>query len=1249
MSLVDPTYKFTTAVCLCLGLLVAASASAEDSDGSPQLTAEQTEFFEAKIRPILVQHCYECHSTDAEDIEGGLVLDSKWGWQTGGDSGPAIIPGNLAESHLIDAVRYEENIVSAMPPKSKLPPQTIKLLERWVEMGAPDPRPKVEPQDGSTVETFDLQQRFAEHWSWRPIEDSAPPAVQDSSWPRSDLDRFILHRLETAGLRPAAPADKATLLRRVYFDLIGLPPTAQQIDAFVADPSADAYEQVVQQLLDSPHFGEKWARHWMDLVRYAETYGHEFDYPIPQPTEYRDYLIRAFNADVPYDDFVVEHIAGDLLAEPRLHPTEKFNESVIGTGFWYFHEATHAPTDVLQNEADIIDNQLDVFGKAFLGLTVACARCHDHKFDAISTADYYALSAFIQSSCRQRYPLDPGHQIEIAHRRMSDLLTKSITKFADSADALTKQVRPDLYYQAAADLIRRANDPALRGEPQRVFDGFESDYSLWSVTGDAFGKRPATKSIGPQREVVGKSGRGFVSSYAGSDRKTGELISQPFEITHDFIQVHVGGGKKQVGIELRVDDQVVHTAHGENREDLITFNWDVKQHIGKQGTLRIFDQNQGGWGHVNVDEIVFTNQPTTGGQQLPTPSAALVAETAKQENLNAETLSQWIRVLTSADPSRFPPTPADVLALRMTNPAGLSKLADRMLASKSKRSEYDRHSIQFAKFDQSLPDGWTTTGSAFRATSDSPLLSPGGDYLPPLHTIDSRVYGPRATGALRSPTFTISEPNIHVRMRAGANISINVIIDNYQMAPYNGLLFRGTFLNGGGSDTKGQWQWKTLGGDLKKYIGHKAYLEFIDDGDASIAIKEIVFSDSGAPPPTPDPLSIELADEQNSLAELWAATGSDLRRSKSSELLHWLRSNQLIRDDDIGASQWAAEMREIAAGLPLPRYVLAMAAGTRENAKVYVRGSPTNLGEEVPPRILAALGGQPCSRLELAQRIASPDNPLTARAIVNRLWHHLFGRGIVASVDDFGPQGQPPSHPRLLDHLASEFIAGGWSIKEVIRAMVLSQTYRQSSVAAEDLDPQLIATADPANVLLHRMRVRRLPAESIRDAILSVSGRLNPKQFGGSVATYRTPFMTGRGARGSGPLDGDGRRTIYLSVYRNFLNPFLLTFDMPNPFGPKGRRSDSNVPAQALTLMNDPFVVQQAAVWADKLLADDRQRDERIRHAVKLAHGITPDQQTVDRLSEFLQQQIAAGADERQAWSDLAHALFNMKSFYFLK
>jgi hypothetical protein len=270
------------------------------------------------------------------------------------------------------------------------------------------------------------------------------------------------------------------------------------------------------------------------------------------------------------------------------------------------------------------------------------------------------------------------------------------------------------------------------------------------------------------------------------------------------------------------------------------------------------------------------------------------------------------------------------------------------------------------------------------------------------------------------------------------------------------------------------------------------------------------------------------------------------------------------------------------------------------------------------------------------------------------MWHHLFGRGIVPTVDDFGPQGQPPSHPQLLDWLASELIKSNWSRKHVIRMIVLSQTYRQDSISDPELDPELIARVDPTNLRLHRMPVRRLPAESLRDAIFAVSGRLDLTPFGESVPTHRTPFMTGRGARPSGPLDGNGRRSIYLAVYRNFFNPFLSSFDAPSPFGPQGRRSQSNVPAQALTLLNDPMVREQARFWAARILASANPKSspshaEMIAEMIESAHGTEATSQQIASLEEFLRQQseLYGECDER-AWTDLAHALFNMKAFSYL-
>src|SRR5262249_4963105 len=271
-----------------------------------------------------------------------------------------------------------------MPPGKPLTRQQVADLKTWIDSGA------VWPADAKIEDT--------RPWAFRPPVRGTPPKVKHTAWVKNPIDAFLLAKLEAKGLPPAPRADKITRIRRATFDLTGLPPTPEEVDAFLADKSPAAYEKVVDRLLASPHYGERWARHWLDLVRFAETLGHEFDFDLPEAYVYRDYVIRAFNDDVPYYQFVREHVAGDLLPKPRRHPTERFNESILGTGFWFLGEARHSPVDVRSDQADHIDNQLDVFGKTFLGLTIACARCHDHKFDAISTRDYYALAGYLQSS-----------------------------------------------------------------------------------------------------------------------------------------------------------------------------------------------------------------------------------------------------------------------------------------------------------------------------------------------------------------------------------------------------------------------------------------------------------------------------------------------------------------------------------------------------------------------------------------------------------------------------------------------------------------------------------------------------------------------------------------------------------------------------------------------------------------------------------------------------------------------------------
>ena len=962
---------------LAIGALPGGWLRADDAPDPAALA-----FFESRVRPILVERCQACHGE--AKAKGGLRLDTRSGLLAGGGSGPAVIAGKPAESPLVAVIGYDGEI--QMPPKSKLPADEIATLTRWVATGAAWPVDRSTPAHGSPsqVQPFNLAER-ARHWSWQPVRAPTPPAVHAATWPINQVDSFLLAKLEAAGIAPAAEADRATLIRRVTYDLIGLPPRPAEVAAFLNDPAptTEAYGKVVDRLLGSPHYGERWARHWMDLVRFAESAGHEFDYDIPLAYRYRDYLIRAFNLDLPYDQFVVEQVAGDRLAQPRLDPATGLDESVLGTGFYRLGEGVHSPVDLRDDRAIRIDNQVDALGKTFLGLTIACARCHDHKFDAISTRDYYALTGFLTSSRHALTLLDPPSRNAPPLAELAEI-RRGISQLLGSA--------------------AHGAQPAPVASTDEVFESFDGPtYGSWFVAGDAFGTGP----------------------------------TQP--------------------------------------------------------------------GAIRVD----------GNQVIP------------------------------------------------------------------------------------LPPGLAHSG-----------------------TVSDRV-----RGALRSPTFTISRGKIHV-LAAGRGRRFNVVIEGFERirAPiYGGLVVD--------VDQGDAWRWRSV--DVAAWVGLPAYIEIDDGGTVDytgsqavieesrgfIAIDEIRFGDGPAPPlpvraePPPWP-----AENLAAIAPL------------------------------------VARYHEVEARLVEPTLGLGMTDGTRIEARVQIRGNTRSLGDPVTLRFLEVLGGATAAaeqgsgsgRLALAHAIASETNPLTARVLVNRLWHHHFGRGIVASVDDFGVMGQPPTHPELLDYLADRFVASGWSIKATHRLLVTSRAYRMSSAPTPEADGK-----DPLNLLFHRRQLGRLDAESIRDAILAVSGRLDPTLFGPSIPPHLTPFMDGRGRPGrSGPLDGAGRRTIYLNVRRNFLTPLLTAFDFPVPSGPMGRRNVSNVPAQALTLMNDPFLLAQARVWGQRIQTAYPEADPaRGIDAMYLeAFGRPPTSPERSAAASFWAEarsdaDAEADADAGQAWSDLAHVLFNVKEF----
>jgi hypothetical protein len=1116
-------------------------------------SAEQLAFFETQVRPILAERCYKCHSVDAEKPKGGLLLDSAEGVMKGGEDGLVVVPGEPEKSKLVEAIRYQ-NPELQMPPKGRLSDEQVAAFVEWIKMGAPWPaEPPRKPAGAAPV--FDLEKRRREHWAWQSIKPQPLPSVQNAAWPSAPSDRFILAKLESSHMHPAPAADRSTLIRRLYFDLIGLPPTPDELNSALADASPEAYEKLVDRLLASPRFGERWARHWLDLVRYAETLGHEFDYPLQNAWKYRDYVIRAFNADVPYNQFVTEHIAGDLLDSPRRNPTQGFNESVIGTGFFWLGQRDHSPVDVRQHQAELVDNQIDVMSKTFLGLTVACARCHDHKFDAIASKDFYALYGILESSHYAQKAIDSPEAIDSKIEKLR---------------SLKEQIRAEAVHEWSGQMASI------------------SKYLLASATNH-------TQSTNSQT-------RPHLDS---------ELIAR----------------------------------------------WDAA----------IADKSVADPNHPFYPWLKATDRTNTQAQ---------VGAAGASRNLLPDLASNFAKQNVSAP---------------------------------------DTNTQVFAQASNQGFDGWFADGEAFRTGFAGAGALVVGDTNLPLTILSARVVNDsvisrRLEGALRSPTFEIRHRYCHI-LAAGRASRIRFCVDNFTMIRdpiYGGLLKR--------LDTD-RLTWLTF--DLDMWQGHHAFIELSDvptpdpaqDANSEgygvtgwLSAGQVVFSNRSSPPESTDPpawqqmlgsqpvASLEsLADRYQTACERALEGWSSGHAADSSHadsaangaqltLLNWLLQNRLLSVPDSGPlPSLIAQYHQVESRIPSRSRVPAMADGNGVDEHVFIRGNPKSLGPVAPRQFLTAITSEktpPFSsgsgRLELARCITDDSDPLLARVMVNRVWVHLFGRGIVPTPDDFGALGQPPTHPELLDWLANWYRTdAGWSTKKLIRLLVSSSAYRMSSTAE---DPQA-EEKDPNNALFHRMSLKRLEGECIRDAMLTISGRLDLKMFGPSVPTHLTEFMDGRGRPGSsGPIDGAGRRSIYLEVRRNFISSFMRTFDTPVPFTTIGKRTVSNVPAQSLILLNDPFVLSQARLWAQHVLSDEvasassssgpnhtspaplASPESRIRKMYLAAFARVPSQDEQAKAIAFLKTQAAAyglaeneWAHAEQVWTDLCHVLFNVKEFIFIR
>ena len=438
----------------CLSAVLALAVGVAGPARGQEVSPEDLEHFESRIRPVLAERCYQCHGANPERIQAGLALVDAAGLRAGGDSGAAVVPGSPDDSLLIDVIGYEGPI--KMPPDGRLPAAVVADFERWVARGALDPRVSDAPVVAARSDSggaYDFGPG-REHWAYRPMGRPEPPAVRDPAWARSAIDRFVLARLEAEGMTPVAPAGKRTLLRRVTFDLTGLPPTPAEIDAFLADERPDAWERVVERLLASPRYGERWGRHWLDVARYADSNGLDENIAHPNAFRYRDWAIDAFNRDKPYDRFVQEQIAGDLM--PAAHDDERF-ANLTATGFLTLGAKVLAEQDVDKMVIDIVDEQVNIIGRSFLAEPVGCARCHDHKFDPIPTADYYALAGILRSTRTMAPERLPGRWVE---RPLAD--EETIARYGAA------QERVEEAQQAVDDLVDEQNEMLRRPRRQAL-------------------------------------------------------------------------------------------------------------------------------------------------------------------------------------------------------------------------------------------------------------------------------------------------------------------------------------------------------------------------------------------------------------------------------------------------------------------------------------------------------------------------------------------------------------------------------------------------------------------------------------------------------------------------------------------------------------------------------------------------------------------------------------------------------------
>lgn len=929
------------------------------------------------VRPILAQHCFPCHGPDAAARQAELRLDDFESATAPRYGGAAVVPRELDASAMVNRIRSEDPDEAMPPPDFKKPLTAgqIETLERWIGEGA----------------------RYDAHWSFQPLpREVAVPAVGDDSWPTNELDRFVLARLEAEGLRPSPDAHPATLLRRVAIDLTGIPPTPEETRAFLADPSPAAYEREVDRLLASPRYGERLAQLWLDLARYADSYGYQSD-QLSTFWPWRDFVVDAFRDNLPYDEFVTWQIAGDLLE----HPTRTQR---LATAFHRLHRLTNEGGTIHEEfRVEGVADRVNTFGAAFLGITTECARCHDHKFDPLPMREYYSLFAQFQN-------------IEEEGTYLWSHLTPTPSVLLPDEDRAHALADAREAVEAARAALSRAREEAAPA------------FRIWLATPDA-DRSPPERVVDVDFErvengiAIGAAGAIDLHGLSLVDGERGRAVRLDGETAPTF------------------DPALLDPALGEAHVPFtIAFSLELPERYGDES--RVIVQRSGGTdvGYHGFDLILDAGRPL------------------------ARIFRWW---------------PGNAIAIR-----GVERLPSGR------------------RFHLACGYDGSGTASGFSLFVD------------------------------------------------GAPVTCEIVHDRL-------------------------WKSTEAGGAFS--IGVAFGARFRDRGLPDAILDDVVaFRRALAP--------LEIARLVDHTAPSRALAARD---DHESELRTWFETAFSDPVKAAAATLRARVAERVATENPILE-VAVMEESAPRPAHVLARGAydAPELASTVEPATIAALGLReafvPRNRLGLARWLTHPDHPLTSRVFVNRLFAHVFGRGLVPTLEDFGAQGAMPSHPELLDWLARDFVAHGFDVKRTMRMLVTSRTYRQASSRTES------SGRDPENVRLSRGPAKRLDAETLRDAALFAAGLLDETRGGPPVSPYQPAnHWTESNSMSPAYRQSTGkdlwRRSLYTVRKRTAPMPNLSLFDSPSREACTPRRLQTNTPLQALVVWNDVQFVEAARVLAARV------------------------------------------------------------------